>query len=103
MASDAQLVLVERRGAASLLTLNRPKALNALDAATLEALCRAVEEVRQSDAAALVLTGEGRAFAAGADIEAMSKMSRSKRPSFPVWAMRASRPSSPWIFPLLRP
>lgn len=75
MASDRQLVLVERRGAAVLLTLNRPKALNALDAATLEALAEAVEQVRGSDARALVLTGEGRAFAAGADIEAMGQMS----------------------------
>lgn len=72
---DNQLVVAERKGAAVLLTLNRPKALNALDAATLEALGAAVEEVRGGDARALVLTGEGRAFAAGADIEAMGRMS----------------------------
>ena len=72
--NDSQRVVVERRGAAVLLTLNRPKALNALDGATLSALAAAVEEVRDSDARALVLTGEGRAFAAGADIEAMGKM-----------------------------
>lgn len=75
MASDKQLVVVEQRGAVALLTLNRPKALNALDAATLEALAEAVRQVRESDARALVLTGEGRAFAAGADIEAMGQMS----------------------------
>ena len=72
--NDSQRVVVERRGAAVLLTLNRPKALNALDGATLSALAAAVEEVRDGDARALVLTGEGRAFAAGADIEAMGKM-----------------------------
>jgi enoyl-CoA hydratase len=68
-------VVAERRGAAAMLTLNRPKALNALDSATLGALGAAVEEVRDSDARALVLTGAGRAFAAGADIEAMAKLS----------------------------
>jgi enoyl-CoA hydratase len=75
MAGDDELVKVERRGATALLTLNRPEALNALDGATLRALAAAVESVRASDARALVLTGEGRAFAAGADIEAMGKLS----------------------------
>ncbi len=73
MGSKNELVVVERRGVAALLTLNRPKALNALDAATLEALAAAVEQVRASDARALVLTGEGRAFAAGADLGALGR------------------------------
>ena len=66
------LVRSERRGAVALLTLNRPQALNALDAATLEALeARIAEVARDAGVRALVLTGEGRAFAAGADIAAM--------------------------------
>jgi enoyl-CoA hydratase len=66
------LVRSERRGAVAVLTLDRPKALNALDRATLRAIRDAVEGVRNDDSArALVLTGEGRAFAAGADIEEM--------------------------------
>ncbi len=70
----ADLVRSERRGAVALLTLDRPK-LNALDAALLGALGDAVAAVgRDASARALVVTGEGRAFAAGADIEAMSKM-----------------------------
>jgi enoyl-CoA hydratase len=65
-------VLLERRGAVVLLTLNRPEALNALDRETLEALERRVAEAAgDSSARALVLTGAGRAFAAGADIEQM--------------------------------
>jgi enoyl-CoA hydratase len=59
----------ERRGAVALLTLNRPKTLNALDSATLEALeARCREVAADAGARALVLSGEGRAFAAGADI-----------------------------------
>lgn len=71
----ADLVRSERRGAVALLTLNRPDTLNALDRGILEALGRAIAGVAAAgDARALVLTGEGRAFAAGADIEAMSQM-----------------------------
>lgn len=66
----------ERRGAIALLTLNRPEALNALDRATLEALRAAIAGVRADDTVrALVLTGEGRAFAAGADIAEMRGLS----------------------------
>ena len=66
----------ERRGAGALLTLARPEVLNALDRATLEALRERVEEAGRDPAVrALVLTGEGRAFAAGADIAQMRGMS----------------------------
>jgi len=74
--AETELVRSERRGAVALLTLNRPDALNALNEALLRALAVAIEEVgRDASARALVITGEGRAFAAGADIEAMSHMS----------------------------
>ncbi len=65
------------------LTLNRPDALNALDAATLEALRDAAQEAAADpDHRALVLTGEGRAFAAGADIEHMRKLDASAGRAF---------------------
>jgi enoyl-CoA hydratase len=66
----------ERRGAVALLTLSRPDVLNALDAELLGALQAQAEEIgRDAGVRALVITGEGRAFCAGADIAAMRRMS----------------------------
>jgi enoyl-CoA hydratase len=68
-------VRLERRGAVALLTLDRPQVLNALDAATLESLhARVLELSRDGALRAVVLTGEGRAFAAGADIAEMRRL-----------------------------
>lgn len=65
----------ERKDAVAILTLDRPDTLNALDEALLLAFEAVVAEVANDAAVrALVVTGEGRAFAAGADIEAMSHM-----------------------------
>jgi enoyl-CoA hydratase len=65
-------VLYETRGPVALLTLNRPKALNPLDRATLEGIEDACGRVADDPGVrALVVTGEGRAFAAGADIAEM--------------------------------
>ena len=51
------------------ITVNRPEKLNALNAATIAELDRAIDEARaRDDVAAVILTGAGRAFAAGADI-----------------------------------
>ncbi len=70
-------VLVEIDGAVAVVTINRPAALNALDAATLTALAAAVQQLGEGgQARAAVLTGAGeKAFVAGADIAAMEKMS----------------------------
>ena len=76
-------IVLERRGATALLTLNRPDVLNALDRAALEAL-RDFATALAADAAvrAVVVTGSGRAFAAGADIAAMRKMGPIEGESF---------------------
>lgn len=57
------------------ITFARPAALNALNAQTLRELSAAIDQVDADDARALILTGEGKAFVAGADISAMASMS----------------------------
>ena len=70
MSETAELVLCERRGPVGLLTINRPKTLNALNVATLEALESALTELETDQSVrAIVVTGAGeRAFVAGGDI-----------------------------------
>src|SRR4051795_3253672 len=64
-------ILVERDGPIAIVTVNRPKSLNALNSQTLRELTQAVREC--ADARALILTGAGdRAFVAGADISEMA-------------------------------
>jgi enoyl-CoA hydratase len=72
---EDQLVLVERQPErrTALVRLNRPKQLNALNGATMDALCAALEELDAADGVrAIVVTGSERAFAAGADIGEMA-------------------------------
>jgi enoyl-CoA hydratase len=71
---DEALILTETRGRVGLITLNRPKQLNALNDALMDALGIALAAF-DADAAigCIVLTGSDKAFAAGADIAAMAK------------------------------
>jgi enoyl-CoA hydratase len=71
--SDYSTVLVERRGAVTLVTLNRPQALNALNSEVLKELIDVFAAYDRDDSQhCLVLTGSGeKAFAAGADIKEM--------------------------------
>ena len=79
----SEWVTTERHESVALLTLNRPKALNALDRATLEGLRADLAEVTRDDSVrALVLTGAGRAFAAGADIAEMRSLSPMEAEAF---------------------
>jgi enoyl-CoA hydratase len=68
-----QNILIERRGAVGIVTLNRPQALNALNAALVAELASAIDEFEHDDAiGAIVLTGNDKAFAAGADVKEMA-------------------------------
>src|SRR5438105_8695024 len=66
-------ILVERQGAVGIVTLNRPQALNALNAALVAELGIAFDDLEADPAiGAIVLTGSDKAFAAGADIKEMA-------------------------------
>ncbi len=69
-----ETITTETRGAVTLITLNRPKALNALNAQILDELIQAFEAYQADDGQrCAVLTGSGeKAFAAGADIKEMA-------------------------------
>ena len=62
----------ERNGHVTTLTISRPEALNALNSQVLSDLEDAIIEVeRDSESYAVIITGDGRAFVAGADIAEM--------------------------------
>lgn len=64
-----QTIRYEKNGNLAIAAINRPEALNALNGTVLQELSRVVAEVENdSEVRAFILTGEGRAFVAGADI-----------------------------------
>ncbi len=71
-----ELILAEKRGRVGLITLNRPKALNALNDQVVNEISSALDDF-EADAGigAIVITGSEKAFAAGADIGAMANFS----------------------------
>ena len=69
-------ILTEQRGRVLLITLNRPKALNALNTQLSHEVIDALTKADRDDGVGcIVLTGSAKAFAAGADIEAMADWS----------------------------
>jgi len=69
-----EYIITEKRGKVALITLNRPKALNALCDGLIKELNHALAGF-ESEVSAIVITGSERAFAAGADIKEMSSKS----------------------------
>ena len=73
-----ETILVRREGRVGVITLNRPKALNALNEQTMNDVVAAATELdRDSAIGAIVLTGSEKAFAAGADIKEMGSKTAS--------------------------
>ena len=64
-----QTIRYEKNGEIGIITINRPEALNALNSAVISDLELVIAEVeKDADLRAMILTGEGRSFVAGADI-----------------------------------
>ncbi len=72
------------------LTLDRPDKANSLTSAMLQDLCRAVDAARAAKARALILTGTGRVFSAGADLEE----ARAGLATSPLWEELSGRIAS---------
>ncbi|MDT5010958.1 MAG: enoyl-CoA hydratase [Mycobacterium sp.] len=71
-----ETILVERQDRVATITLNRPKALNALNSQVMGELTTAAAELdADQGVGAIVVTGSEKAFAAGADIKEMSALS----------------------------
>ena len=76
-------IIVEKKDAVGIIKINRPNALNALNIATLKEITDAISELEKDKKIKVaVLTGEGKAFIAGADISAMVDMIPSEAKEF---------------------
>ena len=72
---STETVLIERNGAVAHIILNRPDSLNALSSELADAVLSTVETLNREDAVrCVVLRGNGKGFAAGADISEMASM-----------------------------
>ena len=70
--STFEYIIVESKGAVGIITLNRPKMLNALSFGVFREIAAAVDDLEADDAiGCIVVTGSEKAFAAGADIKEM--------------------------------
>ena len=69
-----ETILVEQRGRVGLITLNRPDQMNAFNASMNLELREQIDEFNENDTVgAILITGSGRAFSAGADIEGLKQ------------------------------
>lgn len=76
-------ILVEKKENIAVIKINRPNYLNALNKDTIFELTKAVEELeKDKNIKAVILTGEGKAFIAGADIKQMNNMNPSEAKKF---------------------
>jgi len=68
-------ILVEKKEGIGTIKINRPKVLNALNKETMQEISKAIDELNQDKKIKVaILTGEGKAFIAGADINQMKDM-----------------------------
>src|ERR1700674_5140172 len=98
MTTETKTVLVERDGDVLIVTINRPKVRNAVNAATAHALAESFQQFdRDASLKVAVLTGAGGTFCAGADLREISAGTREpvdpegQGPMGPTW-MLLSKP-----------
>lgn len=75
-------VKYEQEGFVGIVTIDRPKALNALNEEVLKDLEAAFDAIDLDTTRAVVVTGAGKSFVAGADIGAMSTMTAEEGEAF---------------------
>jgi crotonobetainyl-CoA hydratase len=87
MSKPKPAALAERQGHVLVITLNRPEAMNAVNADVSTAVGEAIEQAdKDAEVRAVVLTGAGeRAFCAGADLKALSRGEDISAPGHPEW------------------
>ena len=88
MTSDVQApaALTERRGNVVIITLNRPEARNAVNSAVSTAVGDALQEAHDDpEIRAVVITGAGESFCAGADLKAISRRENLFHPDHSEW------------------
>lgn len=82
--TDYTAITYERRGAAGWITLNRPAALNSLSVAMMRELADVLPKAATDESLrALVITGNGRAFCAGADLKEVATLNDALKPGEP--------------------
>jgi enoyl-CoA hydratase len=87
-----ETLLINIEESVAVLSINRPKALNALNSTVLKELEIAIEALNADDAVnVIILTGEGKAFVAGADITEMKEMNAAQAREFGAFGMRVFR------------
>ena len=78
-----EFITYEVEGQIGIITINRPKALNALNSTVLEELDKTLDAVDQETVRCLILTGAGeKSFVAGADIGEMSTLTKAEGEAF---------------------
>ena len=80
---QAEFIKYEEEGPIAIMTINRPKALNALNSQVLDELDKVLESIDTDKIHALILTGAGeKSFVAGADIAEMSTLTKAEGEAF---------------------
>ena len=82
-ALETSFIIYEEEGTTGLLTINRPKALNALNSQVLDELDETLDSIDTNKIRALIITGAGeKSFVAGADIAEMSTLTKKQGQEF---------------------